>query len=216
MGVDYTALRHGPHAFKHGYEFFQDLKEWAGNYERENMVPDKFNHQLAEETTRVLLVDVPDVLRPYGEKVVVALMDDRLRRAMLYEKPPSLYPKLVKVVFGVRRFILRNLMPPRPDALRVKFFTDEKDPKTGKYHMTVYQSEPWYVKPSFAARNSPWAWLRWAVGKPYPNGKDYRPQGYSIFEVGPEKLVGKGIEECEATKNQLMKSDRGRCPFAFS
>ena len=143
MGIDYTTLRHGPHAFKHGHEFFQDLKEWADNYERENMVPDKFNHQLAEETTRVLLVDVPDVLRPYGEKVVVALMDDRLRRAMMYEKPPTLYPKLVKVVFGVRRFILRNLMPPRPDALRVKFFTDEKDPKTGKYHMTVYQSEPW-------------------------------------------------------------------------
>ncbi|KAF2993602.1 hypothetical protein E8E13_001412 [Curvularia kusanoi] len=216
MGIDYTDLRHGPNAFKHGYEFFEDIREWAANYEKQHMVPDKYNHQLAEETTRILLADVPDALKPYAQKVVIALMDDQLRRAMVYEDPPAIYLTVVNAVFGLRRFVLKNLMPPRPYALRVQFLTEDPDPKTGRYFMKVYESEPWYVKPTFLARNSPFAWLRWAVGKPYPNGKDYKPQGYKIFEIGPEKLEGHGIKECEAIRDQLLSSDRGRCPFAFS
>ena len=73
-----------------------------------------------------------------------------------------------------------------------------------------------YVKPTYFARYSPLAWVRWAVGKPYPNGKDYKCEGYKIFEVGPKKLEGYGIDECVATRDRLLASDRGRCPFAFS
>lgn len=143
MGIDYTDLRHGPNAFKHGFEFFGDIKEWADNYEKKCMVPDKYNHQLAEETTRILLVDVPDALKPYGQRVVTALMDDRLRHAMMYEEPSPIYLKAVNAIFGLRRFILRNLIPPRPHALRARLITDEPDPKTGRYFTTEYESEPW-------------------------------------------------------------------------
>ncbi|KAL1604661.1 hypothetical protein SLS59_003856 [Nothophoma quercina] len=216
MGIDYSVLRCGPHSFKDGLEFFEDIKEWANDYETEYMVPNKYNHQLAEETIRILLANVPDTLKPYGQDVVTALMDDRLRHAMLYNDPPPMYLKIVKFIFGVRKFVSRNLLPPRPYALRIRPVTDEPDPKTGRYFMTEYESEPWYIKPTFLARNSPLAWVRWAVGKPYPNGKDYKCEGYKIFEVGPKKLEGHGIDECEATRDRLLASDRGRCPFAFS
>jgi hypothetical protein len=73
-----------------------------------------------------------------------------------------------------------------------------------------------YIKPSLFERYSPFAWLRWFVGKPYPNGMQYKPEGYKIFEVGPDKLEHHGLDECKATRDQLMGSDRGRCPFAFS
>ncbi|KAJ8117597.1 hypothetical protein OPT61_g1236 [Boeremia exigua] len=214
MGISYAVLRHSTH--KDGLEFFEDLKEWADKYEEKHMIPNKFNHQLAEETTRILLTNVPEPLKPYGQQLVTAMMDDRLRSAMLYDQPPAIYPKIAKAVFGLRNFISKNLLPPRPRALWASSFTDQPDPKTGRYFMTEYENEPWYVKPTFAARNSPLAWLRWASGKPYPDGQRYKPQGYKTFEVGPENLEGLGLEECEATRDRLLNSDRGRCPFAFS
>jgi hypothetical protein len=142
MGIDYKDLRHGPHAFKDGLTFFEDVREWADSYEKARMVPDKYNHQLAEETTRILLADAPDALKPYGQRVVTALMDDRLRRAMIYDEPPPVYLKIVEAMFGFRKFVSRNLLPPRPWALRVNFVTDEPD-ANGRYFMTEYENEPW-------------------------------------------------------------------------
>ncbi|XPS98072.1 hypothetical protein M3J09_007286 [Ascochyta lentis] len=216
MGIDYSSLRHGPESFTDGLEFFEDIKEWAETYEKEYMVPDRYNHQLAEETTRILLANAPDALKPYGQNVVAALMDDRLRKAMMCDNPPPFYINMVKTVFGVRKFVSRWLLPPRPYAFQVRHVTDDPDPKSGRYFMTEYDSEPWYIKPTFSMRYSLLAWLRWAAGKPYPNGVGYSPQGYKVFEVGPKKLEGHGLDECEATRDRLMGSDRGRCPFAFS
>lgn len=142
MGIDFTDLRHGPHAFQDGLEFFEDVKEWADKYEEDKMVPDKYNHQLAEKTTRILLANAPDALKPYGQNVVTALMDDRLRRAMLYDDPLPVYLKIVKAIFGFRKIISRNLLPPRPWALRVRPVTDEPD-VNGRYFMTEYENEPW-------------------------------------------------------------------------
>ncbi len=141
MGISYSGLRHGPH--KDGLEFFEDIKEWADGYERKHMVPGKSNHQLAEETTCILLANVPEVLKPYGKRFVTAMMDDRLRRAMLYEEPPAIYLKLVNAIFSLRKFVSRNFLPPRTYAFRANPFTEEPDPKTGRYFMTEYENEPW-------------------------------------------------------------------------
>ena len=145
MGIDYSGLRHGPSNFKDGYEFFEDIKKWADEYERRCMVPNKFNHQLAEETTRILLVNVPGPMKRFGKVLVTALMDERLRKAMLYDKPPAIYLKTIKFIFGVRKLFLKYLIPPRPYALRYNPVSEHPDPKTGRYHMNEYDSEPWYV-----------------------------------------------------------------------
>jgi hypothetical protein len=73
-----------------------------------------------------------------------------------------------------------------------------------------------YVKSTFFTRNSPLAWFRWAIGGPYPDGKNYKPEGYKIFEIGPVKLENQGQAECEAGRDRLMNSNRGGCPFAFA
>jgi hypothetical protein len=143
MGINYSVLRHGPVSFKDGLEFFEDIREWASDYEAKHMVPDKYNHQLAEETTRILLASAPDALKPYGQKIVTALMDDRLRHAMLYDNPPATYPKIVQALFSVRKFVSRNLLPPRPYAFRFRPVTDDPDPKTGRYFKTEWENEPW-------------------------------------------------------------------------
>lgn len=143
MGIDYSKLRHGPGSFKDGLEFFEDVREWANEYERRCMVPDKYNHQLAEETTRILLANVPGPLRPFGKNVVAALMDDRLRRAMMYDDPPAIYPKTIRFVIDLRRFLLKYLIPPRPYALRIIPTSEYPDPNTGRYYMNFYDNEPW-------------------------------------------------------------------------
>lgn len=214
MGIDYSALRHGPTSFKDGLEFYEDIQEWATQYETEKMVPNKYNHQLAEETSAILMTDVPKPLKPVAKNFVVALMDDVLRKSMMYNEPPAVYPKLIKSIFFIRRTLMSYFFLPRPFALRYNPLTD-LDPRTGRMFFNEYQNQPWYVKPTFLTRNSPMAWFRWAIGGPYPDGKNYKPEGYKIFELGPQKLEGKGVEECEATRDRLMNEVRG-CPFAFA
>jgi hypothetical protein len=143
MGIDYTGLRHGPSSFRDGLEFFEDVKEWSDDYENQNMVPSQHNHQLAEETTRILLAAAPDFMKPFGKKIVTALMDERLRLAMMYEKPSAVYPAIVNTILGVRKVFLKFLMPPRPYIFRYQGVSEEADPKTGRYYMMNYEIEPW-------------------------------------------------------------------------
>ncbi|KAF1951475.1 hypothetical protein CC80DRAFT_575359 [Byssothecium circinans] len=215
MGIQYDALAHGPSSFKDGYEFFYDIKAWATAYEEKCMLPDKFNHQLAEETVRILLCNVPGILIPHAKQIVISLMDDRLRTSMLYEPPPPIYPRLLKTVLGARKLVVKHLMPPRPGWLKVQVVSGNKDPKTGRYHLTWYNTEPWYIKADFWTRNSPTSWIRWALGRAHPDGKQYKPEGYNIFDAGPVKLEGKGLVECTETYERLMNTPRGGCPFAF-
>lgn len=71
-----------------------------------------------------------------------------------------------------------------------------------------------YVKPTFLARNSPLAWFRRVIGVASPDGEHYKPQGYKIFELGPEKMEKLGEEECIAMRDRLMEGNRSTCPFA--
>jgi hypothetical protein len=145
MSIDFSPLAHGPNSFKDGLEFFKDTKEWADQYERQYMLPNKWNHQLAEETSAILLTSVPASMKPTAKEFVKALMDDRLREAMMYEKPSPIYPKLVKIIFGARKIFSTYFCLPRPYAFRYNPLSDEPDPKTGRYFMDEYDGQPWYV-----------------------------------------------------------------------
>lgn len=82
MSIDFSPLDHSPN-FKDGLQFADDLKVFAEAYEKQYMVPNKWNHQLAEETTAILLCNVPQWAKPAGKQAVITMMDDRLREAML-------------------------------------------------------------------------------------------------------------------------------------
>jgi hypothetical protein len=143
MGIDYSPLEHGPTSFKDGLEFFEDIKAWANQYESRYMVPNKWNHQLAEETTAILLTDVPKPMKPVAKNFVKVLMDDRLREAMMYDVPSPIYYKVMSSIFAVRRAISTYLLPPRPYALRFDPVSAEADPKTGRYYTSEYDNQPW-------------------------------------------------------------------------
>ncbi|KAF2833287.1 hypothetical protein CC86DRAFT_7713 [Ophiobolus disseminans] len=213
MSIDFSPLHPDPTSFNSGLDFFHAIKAWSNAYETKHMIPHASNHQLAEETTRILLSNVPGPLKPLAKNFVITLMDPRLRKAMLYPEAPQIYRKIINAIFATRRFVSIYLLPPRPYAWRFNIISDAAD-EHGRYFISAYDAQPWYVKPTFLVRNSPLAWLRWAIGGPYPDGKNYKPQGYKIFEVGPERLEGKGVEECEEILGKLMGSATGGCPFA--
>jgi len=145
MGIDFSSLGHGPDSFQDGLEFFEDIKAWAEDYENRFMVPNQWNHQLAEETSAILLTDVPKSMKPTAKNFVKVLMDDRLRKSMMYDDPSPVYAYIVQTIFAVRKFFMTWLMPPRPYALRYDPVSPEPDPNTGRYHMYDYDGQPWYV-----------------------------------------------------------------------
>jgi len=116
--------------------------------------------------------------------------------------------------------MVRYLHPPRPWWLRRKLFTDKPDPKTGRYYTYTYVAHPWYVKPTFWSRWNPEALrTRFLWRGDLPGDEAYHPEGYSIAELGPDYQKGKGQEEMEKNKAQLMErrkaQQQGGCPMSI-
>lgn len=84
MGIGYQKLKLAKDGWIDGLQWLEDLTEWAQEYETEYMKPHMNNKVTAEQTTNLLLWYTPSAMKPFGRKVVSALMDDRLRTAMMY------------------------------------------------------------------------------------------------------------------------------------
>lgn len=86
MGIGYEKLpsgKNGSAGWTDGLHWLEEMMEWAEGYEKEYMKPHINNHTTAQQTTALLLWNIPAALKPLGEKVVTTLMDDRLRIAMM-------------------------------------------------------------------------------------------------------------------------------------
>lgn len=87
MGISYIKLKsggEGGQGWIDGLQWFDELKEWSAEYEKMFMLPDKNNQKTADQTVAILLYNIPGFLKSNGRRVVSALMDDRLRTAMMY------------------------------------------------------------------------------------------------------------------------------------
>lgn len=84
MLIDYGNLPSAKRGFQDGIQWLEEIWQWAEEYEVKNMVPNKDNHQTANETTAILLFTLPKALQSFGRQVVSAVMDDRLRNAMMF------------------------------------------------------------------------------------------------------------------------------------
>lgn len=87
MNIGYENLRSGGEegqGWIDGLQWLDELKEWSAAYEKRFMVPDQNNRKTAEQTVAILLYSMPVFVKPYGRRIVSALMDDRLRTAMMY------------------------------------------------------------------------------------------------------------------------------------
>lgn len=84
MLIDYGNLPSAKRGFRDGIQWLEEIWQWSEEYEIKHMLPNEKNHQTANETTTLLLFPIPEALKPMGRHAVSAMMDDRLRDAMMY------------------------------------------------------------------------------------------------------------------------------------
>ena len=73
---------------------FEGFVEYYDEFEKKEMIPAESNHVTALMTMELLIYYVPVFLKPIGRKFVVAVMDDRLRIAMMcvyYPRPDATF-----------------------------------------------------------------------------------------------------------------------------
>ncbi|EAW22782.1 uncharacterized protein NFIA_014740 [Aspergillus fischeri NRRL 181] len=214
LDIGYENLPSSKTGFRDGLHWLEEIMAWSDEYEVRSMLPDMKNRETADQTTAVLLYMIPSPLQHIGLKFVSFMMDDRLRKAMLYDAPPAAYTKVFSFLLRVRRFIMRYLALPRPYFLRYEPYTERPD-EHNRIFITQWDAAPYYVKPTFWNRWGPTAWLTWALGKPLPGdmGDKYYPQGYYTADVGPRYFEGKGQQTVEKITEELKVSRAGKCPF---
>ncbi|KAL4780478.1 hypothetical protein BJX76DRAFT_337997 [Aspergillus varians] len=214
LDVSYNALPSGKTGFRDGLQWLEEIVAWSDAYEEKCMLPDTNNRRIADRTTAVLLYLIPKPLLHVGLKFVSFMMDDRLRKAMVYDPPPASYAKIFSLLLSARRFVMRYLALPRPYLLRYTTFTEHQTVDEGIY-MIQWDGAPYYVKPTIWNRWGPAAWYTRALGRPLPGdeGDKYRPAGYHIADVGPTCFEGKGREYQQEGVEGLRISRTGGCPF---
>lgn len=142
-------------------------------------------------------------------RIPVRFSDGQLR----YDKPSDFYFTLLSCVLGIRTFLLRYLSPPRPSFLRLQEL--ERPGPDGRTSLRIWEGAPYYVRLTFWRRWGPGAWASRLLGLPVPGdeGDKYWPRGYTIPEIGPEIMAGKGVRIAKETVAGLQKTRTGGCPF---
>ncbi|KAH8707485.1 hypothetical protein GQ44DRAFT_817462 [Phaeosphaeriaceae sp. PMI808] len=211
MSISYESLPSHKSGFTDGLQWLDELADWVEAYELQYMVPDANCNLVANHTTDLLNYTLPKSMHNMGKNVITVLLDERLRKAMMYPRAPAPYYKTISAIFSIRKNIMKYCMPPRPAFLRYAF--KQTNAKTGRINFTRFDAEPWYVEPTLLNCWGPAAWVRRLQGLPLP-GKGFQPEGYVTKDVGPDRWVGKGEKEFEASMAKLMAEGRGGCPFA--
>jgi hypothetical protein len=115
-----------------------EMRDWADEYEKRAMFPNETNHLLAEITTGLLLYYTPSLMKGFAKKLIVGLMDDRLRNAMMYPSQKPFIHNFINTFFQVRGFLIRNFHLPRMSRVQM---TQEEKNKYGRYSVNYADNE---------------------------------------------------------------------------
>ncbi|CAF0939241.1 unnamed protein product [Rotaria sordida] len=176
----------------------KEIEKWSEDYELKHMIYTKNNQICGEATLRLMLSLYPDWMKNFIRKILISVIDERLRLSMGFEEVSFWIKHLTIIIFNIRAFFIRHCTLPRiyPDDFG-------QGPKScpmneyGRYQRTGYVFEPWYVKETWFSKILPFIKKR--------PGPMYKSQGFKAEEVGPEKFVGKGIEEMEKDAENMKK-----------
>lgn len=83
MDIPYDALPSAKSGWQDGLHWLEELEAWSKAYDVENTVPNEHNKTLALATLKIGLTNVPRIFHGVGLRFVAALLDQRLRRAMM-------------------------------------------------------------------------------------------------------------------------------------
>ncbi|KAH8834400.1 hypothetical protein DL96DRAFT_1522092 [Flagelloscypha sp. PMI_526] len=195
-----------------------DFEAWAKTYERTSMLPAESNREVADYTLAELLHVVPNAfgIKAFAKRVAYAVLEPRVRIAMLYPEQPWYIHALLAGIMGIHKYGSRWLALPK---VWPTVFTDNKTPWRGletRFHPSRYQPTPWY-KPETSGWLNPFDWanrLAVVIGfyKERPSGR-LSSQGYRLDIQGPVALESSGIQETLKGADQLL---RFGCPIGKS
>ena len=83
MKISYHELHGNDIGWSDGLEWLESIDVWSTRYEVQGMVPHPNNHTTANTTVDILLWALPQFLQPVGQRAIYALLEDRLRIAMM-------------------------------------------------------------------------------------------------------------------------------------
>lgn len=91
----------------------------------------------------------------------------------------------------------------------------KQDKKTGRFYRRIYETDPWYVQPTFWTRWGPEAWGKRLTGIPVAGdeGDKYMPRGFTYHEVGPKSMRDRKDDDTEENIERLKGMGFGGCPF---
>src|SRR5215213_4900648 len=97
---------------------FDDLESYNVEYERSNFRFAESNRRVAEASRDMFLAWFPGVPKRLGSHAIAALMDDRLREALGFPRPPRAFVRSVRGGLRARSLAVRVLPPRRKPKLR--------------------------------------------------------------------------------------------------
>lgn len=88
MEIDYSQLPSFKSGWKDGLHWLEEITEWGDQYEKKNMVPCPSNRTVALSAIGIILYIVPDFLKPTAKKMIFALLEERMIKALMYAYRP--------------------------------------------------------------------------------------------------------------------------------
>ena len=123
----------------------EKLEAWSLAYEVKFMKYHKSNALTGEKTRELLLRPLAPSMKWIGEKAVSALLEDRLRESMGWEKPEQGWITWIPRILKARAWVIKHLFLPRLfyKSYSGAFVVQAK--KDGSVHLQrdVYLFEPW-------------------------------------------------------------------------
>ena len=183
---------------------YEEFERWSCDYEEKCMIFSKDNQLCGEATLKLMLSIYPHWMRSFVRKVLISLIDERLRLAMGFEEAPLWVKRLTTTTLKLRAFLLRHCTLPR-------IFPDDRGQgpqsciltKDGRYQRKGYTFEPWYVKETWFNQLCPFI-----MNRPGPK---YKSQGFKPEDLGPEEYAGHGLEamneDVQQMKRRVIASD---------
>lgn len=213
MDIKFDALPSSKTGWKDGLHFYKELDQWAAEYEERVMVPHKDNYNTAIKTQELLFDTIPSFTHALVGPLLAAVMDDRLREAIMFDAPPPIARSFLSLFMTTRQFFLRHFALPR--YIRQQYLSTENS-SDGRRWIEIWSTTPHYVKPSVWNRWGPSGIYQLLLGQPRPGDTGMCPEGYLRSDIGPRAFRGKGKDAFEQEKHKIAKLRTGACPFKFS
>ncbi len=83
MDIPYDVLLSAKSGWQDGLHWLEEIEAWSEAYDEENTVVHESNRVLASATLTIALTNIPLMLHGVTLQFVAALLDQRLRRAMI-------------------------------------------------------------------------------------------------------------------------------------